>query len=269
MTEKLDAEKFLNRELTLKLSEIEEKAKETYSKLMAKDTEMIRIVSNYNELEKKLFEVSNKSKIDIDSHSINNGECNTQHEEHVCDHNEESNESSALLGSLKKTQCFTEESNNELNISIHEAMLKLQDRFLRNMKEVADLSDEKHRLEHIIMQLQSETDTICEYVALYQQQRGILKKREEERKEQLKLFEMERDKMKSQLEDLGHLVSQFAIDKDLQNYFQQESRKQDVSKIIDLVTNMKANHLVDTTKQCIEYDSFYPCSCCSGKVTVV
>lgn len=265
LTEKLDAEKFLNRELTLKLSEIEEKAKETHSKLMAKDTEMIRILSNSNELEKQLIEVSNKSKRDIDSHSINNGEYNTQHDEHSSDHNE----SSTLLGALKKTQCFTEESNNELNISIHEAMLKLQDRFLRNMKEVADLSDEKHRLEHIIMQLQSETDTICEYVALYQQQRGILKKREEERKEQLKLFEMERDKMKSQLEDLGQLVSQFAVDKDLQNYFQHEARKQDVSKIIDLVINMKANHLVDTSKQCIEYDSFYPCSCCSGKVTVV
>jgi hypothetical protein len=40
------------------------------------------------------------------------------------------------------------------------AMEKLEDRFARTMKEVADLTDEKQRLEHLVMQLQGETETI-------------------------------------------------------------------------------------------------------------
>jgi hypothetical protein len=40
------------------------------------------------------------------------------------------------------------------------AMEKLEERFTRTMKEVADLSEEKQRLEHIVLQLQGETETI-------------------------------------------------------------------------------------------------------------
>jgi hypothetical protein len=39
-------------------------------------------------------------------------------------------------------------------------MEKLEERFTRTMKEVADLSDEKQRLEHLVLQLQGETETI-------------------------------------------------------------------------------------------------------------
>lgn len=40
------------------------------------------------------------------------------------------------------------------------AMEKLQERFTRTMAEVADLTDEKQRLEHLVLQLQGETETI-------------------------------------------------------------------------------------------------------------
>lgn len=40
------------------------------------------------------------------------------------------------------------------------AMEKLEERFTRTMKEVAALSDEKQRLEHLVLQLQGETETI-------------------------------------------------------------------------------------------------------------
>jgi hypothetical protein len=39
-------------------------------------------------------------------------------------------------------------------------MEKLEERFTRTMKDVADLSDEKQRLEHLVLQLQGETETI-------------------------------------------------------------------------------------------------------------
>lgn len=44
--------------------------------------------------------------------------------------------------------------------SVKAAMEKLEDRFTRIMKEVADLTDEKQRLEHLVLQLQGETETI-------------------------------------------------------------------------------------------------------------
>lgn len=44
--------------------------------------------------------------------------------------------------------------------SMKVAMEKLEERFTRTMKEVAELSDEKQRLEHLVLQLQGETETI-------------------------------------------------------------------------------------------------------------
>jgi hypothetical protein len=44
--------------------------------------------------------------------------------------------------------------------SVKAALEKLEDRFTRTMKEVADLTDEKQRLEHLVLQLQGETETI-------------------------------------------------------------------------------------------------------------
>lgn len=261
LTEKLAAEKFLNRELTLKLSETEDKVKDIETKLNAKDTEMIRLLSNYNEVQKKLLEQSKQLS------ASENKDVTINNDEHSAE--DYSSEDKPLLTIAKKENNCVHESDHALNISINEAMLKLQERFLKNMKEVADLSDEKYRLEHIIMQLQSETDTICEYVALYQQQRGILKKREEERKEQLKMFEMERDRMKSQLDDLSNILSNFTFDENLQKYFQHESKKKEVEKIMSLVANMKNNRLVDASKQCSDFESFYPCSWCSGQITIV
>jgi hypothetical protein len=44
--------------------------------------------------------------------------------------------------------------------SMKVAMEKLEERFTRTMKDIADLSDEKQRLEHLVLQLQGETETI-------------------------------------------------------------------------------------------------------------
>jgi hypothetical protein len=44
--------------------------------------------------------------------------------------------------------------------SLQVAMQQLQERFTRAMHENANLSDKNQQLEHLIMQLQSETDTI-------------------------------------------------------------------------------------------------------------
>lgn len=272
LIEKLDAEKFLNRQLTLKLSEIDENLKETNVKLAAKDKEMIRIITSYNELENQLLQQSRKLSVADTTDNKPVVSSAVDDNKNPDEHNNEIEDLCANKSLLQKHQdlCHvTEESNNALNISIKEGMLRLQERFLKKMDELAELSDEKHRLEHIITQLQSETDTICEYVALYQQQRGILQKREEERKELLQVYEAERNRMKNQLDDLSNIISQFAVDKDLEQYFQQGSRQEEVSKIVELIANLKTNYLVHSSKQCTDLGNLYHCSWCSGKVIVV
>ena len=42
-------------------------------------------------------------------------------------------------------------------------MEQLEERFTKTMKEVAELSDEKQRLEHLVLQLQGETETIGKF----------------------------------------------------------------------------------------------------------
>lgn len=93
-----------------------------------------------------------------------------------------------------------------INIATNEAMDKLQKRFTRTMSEIAELTEEKHRLEHLVTQLQNETETIGEYIALYQTQRRLLKQREIEKDVQLHRIAADREAMKGRLEDLNKLV---------------------------------------------------------------
>ena len=49
------------------------------------------------------------------------------------------------------------------------------------MHENAELKDRTQHLEHVIQQLQSETETIGDYIYLYQQQREQLQRRYQEK----------------------------------------------------------------------------------------
>lgn len=258
LTEKVTAEKYLNRELTIKLSEVEEKAKDMQIKLKAKDEEMIRLQANYRTIEKQCEKLTNLESNDIST--VTDVEPNSEINNDVVEESVETSE----LESKPLTDDFKENKRNILQRA--DAMTKLQERFLKIMGEVADLSDEKHRLEHIILQLQNETDTICEYVALYQQQRSLLKRRDEERSAQLKIFQEECGKLKNQLEELSGLLSRFAVDKELSFYFENESKRIDMENVMSLLDSLKNNSLIDINKKNIEFKNFYPCNCCSGKL---
>lgn len=77
---------------------------------------------------------------------------------------------------------------------------------------MADLTEEKQRLEHLVMQLQSETETIGEYIALYQTQRRILKQREYEKAAQTALLQEERQQMRERLTMLNNLVNSLGME---------------------------------------------------------
>ncbi|KAH8354902.1 hypothetical protein KR093_000754 [Drosophila rubida] len=92
-----------------------------------------------------------------------------------------------------------------------EAVEKLQSRFTTLISQVADLTEEKQSLEHLVLQLQSETETIGEYIALYQTQRRMLKQREYEKAAQMRLLKAEREQLREKIEALNKLVGSLGL----------------------------------------------------------
>ncbi|XP_074655703.1 golgin subfamily A member 2-like [Tubulanus polymorphus] len=86
------------------------------------------------------------------------------------------------------------------------AMKMLEDKYTSVMRDKADLDDQRDQYEHIILQLQTETDTIGDYISLYHQQRGVLQHREQEKEEYIVRLTREREDMQSKLGELQALV---------------------------------------------------------------
>ncbi|XP_074830018.1 golgin subfamily A member 2 isoform X4 [Natator depressus] len=94
----------------------------------------------------------------------------------------------------------------EVYEALKTAMEKLQSRFTDLMQEKADLKDRVEELEHRCIQLSGETDTIGEYIALYQSQRAILKQRHREKEEYISRLAQDKEEMKMKLLELQELV---------------------------------------------------------------
>lgn len=145
-------------------------------------------------------------------HSHEHGHCS--HEHSAAPYNGD-DEIKSAIEALDNSDVVSVTST--INIATNEAMDKLQDRFRRTMNEIADLTEEKHRLEHLVTQLQSETETIGEYIALYQTQRRLLKQREIEKDIQLNRIAADREDMRDKLRQLNELVELLLTQKGFTN----------------------------------------------------
>ncbi|XP_050675765.1 golgin subfamily A member 2-like [Leptidea sinapis] len=278
LTEMLAHEKILNKELILKLADIEEKAKEVHKKLQAKDVEMIRLQNEWRQMERKNYLLQHDH-VDMTSHTeekqsqndLVNKHDGVKEEDNLIETNNNDKENEILLNhhnNIDKREASIEQKTN-CCIPKVDAMSKLQERFTHIMDEVANLSDEKHRLEHIILQLQNETDTICEYVALYQQQRSLLRKRDEERTHQLKIFEIECNELKRHLDELHQLFLRLAENNEFIEYLNKVAKSDEMLRINELLETLQQSRLVTNNLKNLGLESFYPCSCCSGKLIEV
>ncbi|KAK3864792.1 hypothetical protein Pcinc_029550 [Petrolisthes cinctipes] len=99
-------------------------------------------------------------------------------------------------------------------LKLQEAHNALEKRFSRSMEQVAVLSDEKQQLEHVVQQLQLETDTIGDYITIYQFQRGVMKQQARERELELASLRHEREEMKDKLANLQDLMAMLGQEKD-------------------------------------------------------
>lgn len=237
LTEKLEHEQYQCKELTEKLNEVNPGIEHLHSVIAGKDQELIELqkqILHQNQLTDRLrhYEVQGsssdmlqqellQSRIMVEQLKLENEKLKTklaqkfeelkiaQHEDFI---NENANEQLVNKSKLEieingNDNSVEEQPNNE------RAMGQLEERFKKTMMEVADLTEEKHRLEHLVMQLQSETETIGEYVALYQCQRALLKEKTVEKDEQLQRLAMDREEMKIKLDELNALVQRLVLEK--------------------------------------------------------
>uniref|UniRef100_A0A8C2K8E0 Golgin A2 n=1 Tax=Cyprinus carpio TaxID=7962 RepID=A0A8C2K8E0_CYPCA len=94
----------------------------------------------------------------------------------------------------------------EVHEALRGAMEKLQERFTALMQEKVDLRERVEELEHRCIQLSGETDTIGEYIALYQNQRAIMKQRHFEKEQYINTLAKDKEEMKAKLAELQDLV---------------------------------------------------------------
>ncbi|KAL1457565.1 hypothetical protein WDU94_007778, partial [Cyamophila willieti] len=115
---------------------------------------------------------------------------------------------STELSSDITTQTFAPSGDTDLPVD-QNALRALEEKFKVTMTELAEVSDEKQRLEHLVTQLQLETETIGEYAALYQKQRYLLQQKSREKDEQVKQLSKDQEALKEKLAKLNALVQDF------------------------------------------------------------
>uniref|UniRef100_A0A8C5A3Z7 Golgin A2 n=1 Tax=Gadus morhua TaxID=8049 RepID=A0A8C5A3Z7_GADMO len=102
----------------------------------------------------------------------------------------------------------------EVHEALRGAMDKLQQRFTSLMQEKVDLRERVEELEHRCIQLSGETDTIGEYIALYQSQRAIMKQKHQEKEHYITMLAQDKEEMKAKLSELQDLVMRLVAERD-------------------------------------------------------
>ncbi|KAM8934514.1 golgin subfamily A member 2 [Pelodytes ibericus] len=119
-----------------------------------------------------------------------------------------------LSGSLQYSADVNAENvPREVYDALQSAMDKLQFRFTDLMQERVELRERVEELEHRCIQLSGETDTIGEYIALYQSQRAILKQRHREKEEYISRLAQDKEEMKAKLLELQVLVMRLVAER--------------------------------------------------------
>uniref|UniRef100_F1KU05 Golgin subfamily A member 2 n=2 Tax=Ascaris TaxID=6251 RepID=F1KU05_ASCSU len=115
------------------------------------------------------------------------------------------------------------------------AWTELEARFARAMSQNADLIEQNERLEHVILQLQSENDTIGEYVTIYHHQRRLIRERMRQKEEAVARLSHEKEQMQQKLSELQETLMNLLTKKGVLRTYDQDKvrrKKKDVSGLI-------------------------------------
>ena len=88
-----------------------------------------------------------------------------------------------------------------------EALKHLEKRFISAMGQLAELSSEKEQLEYLVARLQEETETVGDYVIMYQHQRMQQKLKIQEKEDEVRQLAKDRSELQEKLNKLQGLVT--------------------------------------------------------------
>ncbi|CAI5667007.1 unnamed protein product [Oreochromis niloticus] len=142
------------------------------------------------------LEQQRHSQTPVNDHDHDHGHSHGQHSH--CEHSHEHSEGGVPV---------------EVHQALQAAMEKLQQRFTSLMQEKADLKERVEELEHRCIQLSGETDTIGEYIALYQSQRAIMKQKHQEKEQYISMLAQDKEEMKAKLAELQDLVMRLVAER--------------------------------------------------------
>lgn len=103
------------------------------------------------------------------------------------------------------------------------SMEMIQEKYSRVMRDKAELTDKADQLEHLVVQLQGETDTIGEYISLYHHQRALLQQRELTKNDYIAQLAKDREQMQDKLGELQALVMQLLGERNMLHSYHEES----------------------------------------------
>ncbi|XP_078034982.1 golgin subfamily A member 2 [Augochlora pura] len=302
LTEQLQAERSIGRKLNVQLNSVEteleqckEKLKETESVLEELEKERLQnaqIADQMQHYQAQSYHADIYQR-DLQNALITIGKLEKEKEalmEMIKEHpqtNTSSEEDSSTVNATNDSNLI-EQTNSEKLVQhdavVSEPIKQLEERFKQTMERVAELTEEKQKLEHLVLQLQSETETIGEYITLYQKQRAVLKSRAREKEQVFRQLLDQRNQQQEQLHKLKVLVSEFlrkeyihsngtehitptemtANDVVSTQKTNESETEHGVSEILDILTEIK-----DCKDSCLFEPNFHPCPWCSGKLLTV
>merc|ERR1719410_2620450 len=129
------------------------------------------------------------------------------------------------LGSVEETVISTSDLPFVPHQTPASSFQHLENRFIKAMEQIAKLSLDKEQLEHLVARLQDETETIGDYVVMYQHQRHQQKLKMAEKEEQLQQLAKDRAELSSKLETLQTMVTS------VMSSPEQEGRQEDKEEV--------------------------------------
>ncbi|XP_006608625.1 golgin subfamily A member 2-like [Apis dorsata] len=307
LTEQLQAERSIGRKLNIQLNNIENELEQLKAQLKEKEA----ILQEFEKERLQSAQIADQIQhYQAQSHHVNTFQRELQHAIITIERLEK--EKQALTEKLKEknSENFVLENNsysiitnnnissleenihveslNKNTVIVPEPIKQLEQRFKETMERVAELTEEKQKLEHLVLQLQSETETIGEYITLYQKQRAVLQNRAIEREKIFRQLLEQRNQQQEQLHKLKVLVSDFLrkeyihsngtnrlieTEMDSNDSLILETKKEiidsqienkNVSELLDVLTEIK-----DCKDSCIFESNFHLCPWCSGKLLTV
>nr|XP_022325623.1 golgin subfamily A member 2-like isoform X2 [Crassostrea virginica] len=106
---------------------------------------------------------------------------------------------------------------------LENALEMIEEKYSKVMRDKADLSDRNDQLEHIVLQLQGESDTIGEYISLYHHQRALLQQRETQKNDYISHLARDREEIQGKLSELQLLVMQLLGEKNMLDHYHEQS----------------------------------------------